>query len=377
MVETLKADKEFEQNVPREIEQKFIPVFPEQVAAFRAEAYPIEQLYLSHPSEPFSLRLRELCSDEGVRYSAALKDRGEITPEGIDRLEVETEISPETYAFYKADNLPLLRKLRAEPMNDLAIDFFEDGDVQIESESPLSWQAFVDRTGVQAADVTDNRVFDNEWRAHFAYRRTHGGAEALQPAGELDIEAMCQEILAAHYKSPRTIIQIAGRSGSGKSTYVNQIRDRLESAGISCDVISTDDYHRGASWLREYNGGEEWTAWDDAIVYDTAALAQDINALLDGQPVAHRRIDFSIAEPIYEGMRSPASVLLVEGIYTRSPDLADLYTLSYEVPTPLATCIGRRLLRDLKERPQFADPAASLRYMLEQAEPAYRRQTAS
>lgn len=376
MVETLVANGEFEQKLPREVEQKFIPIFPEHFAEFRAEAYPIEQLYLSHPDEPFSLRLREICTDDGVHYTAALKDRGEVTPDGIDRLEVETEINAETYGYYKTGDLPFLRKLRAEPIHNIAVDFYEDGQIQIESESPLSWRAFTDRYGAEVAEVTGSRVFDNEWRAHFAYRRTHGGAEALKPTRELDIEAMCHEIIAAHYKSPHTIVQIAGRSGSGKSTYVKQVKSNLEATGISCDVISTDDYHRGASWLREYNGGQEWTAWDDAIVYDTAALAQDINALMDGQPVAHRTIDFSIAEPTYDGLRRPTSVLLVEGIYTHSPDLAGLYDLSYEVSTPLATCIGRRLLRDLKERPQFADPAASLRYMLEQAEPAWRAQAA-
>lgn len=377
MVETLIANEEFEQKMPREVEQTFVPIFPDRLSGFRTEAYPIEQPYLSHPAEPFSLRLREACIDGNLRYTAALKDRGILTSVGIDRLEVETEINPETYAYYKADELPILRKLRAEPMNNIAIDFFEDDQIQIESESPLSWRAFADRTGVEVADVTDNRVFDNEWRAHFAYRRAHGGREAFMPQAAFDIDAICRDIITAYHKSPRTIAQIAGRSGSGKSTYVNQIKAQLEVAGISCDVISTDDYHRGASWLREYNGGEEWTAWDDPIVYDTAALANDIRTLIDGQPVTRRKIDFSIAEPAYDGLRQPASVLLVEGIYTRSPDLANLYDLSYEVPTPLATCIGRRLLRDFKERPQFSDPAASLRYMLEQAEPAYRRQAAS
>lgn len=38
---------------------------------------------------------------------------------------------------------------------------------------------------------------------------------------------------------------------------------------------------------------------------------------------------------------------------------------------------GGRLLRDLRERPQFADPAASLGYMLSEAEPAYRDQTSA
>lgn len=371
MIENISSIETFDYVLPREIEQKLLPIFPEQFIKYRHEARPIEQFYLSHPDEDFSLRLREELVDGELCYTATLKDRGELTPAGIDRLEVETTIQPETYTYYKSDETPLLRKLRATPEPNIAIDFFDDGHIQIECENAVSFAPFRE----QLIDISGDKLCDNEWRAHVLHRREHAGHDVLLPLPELDTQAASREIIQLHESQAFSVVQIAGRSGSGKSTYVARIREQLEAAGIDCDVISTDDYHRGATWLRAYNGGRDWVRWDDAIVYDTAALASDIDQLRRGNSVPHRRIDFTIAEPVYAGARRPTPVLIVEGIYSRSPELTQLYDLTYEVPTPLATCIGRRLLRDLSERPQFADPTISLRYMLEEAKPAWRKQT--
>lgn len=147
---------------------------------------------------------------------------------------------------------------------------------------------------------------------------------------------------------------------------------KLSTYGIASDVISTDDYHRGASWLEQYNSGVEWSEWDHPIVYDTLKMARDIELLQAGQVVPRYEIDFSIAEPVLKGEISPVPVLIIEGIYAGSSDLNNISATRYDVPTPLATCIGRRLKRDLNDRPQFANPKTSLLYMIEQAEPMYR-----
>ena len=52
---------------------------PDTLSDMRERARPIEQFYLSHPSEPFSLRLREELNLSGkLEYSATLKDRGQL-----------------------------------------------------------------------------------------------------------------------------------------------------------------------------------------------------------------------------------------------------------------------------------------------------------
>lgn len=373
--EKLRTGVEFEQNVLHEVERKFMPIFPEQLAEYRTAAWPVEQYYLSHPSEPFSLRLREELRDGELRYTATLKDTGVITEAGIDRMEVNVPVSAELYQFYHSADAPIIRKLRAEPLPGITLDFYEDGSVQVESESPANWQEFAAKHGNLFAEITGDRASNNEWRAHLSFRRTHDGAEALSPSADLNPDDIVSDILASRRPGAPTIAHVAGRSGSGKSTIVGHVRAKLTELGVPVQVLSTDDYHRGNTWLVAHNNGEPWTKWDDAIVYDTATMARDLAELKAGRPIWRRWIDFSDCEPKYGEILQPTPVILVEGIYAASADITNPGEPLYEMTTPLATCIGRRLLRDLRERPEFADPKKSLDYMLSEAEPAYRKQS--
>ena len=169
-------------------------------------------------------------------------------------------------------------------------------------------------------------------------------------------------------------LAIVGESGSGKSTIVREVITELASLGISANVMSTDDYHRGVTWLEQYNSGERWVHWDDSVVYDTGAMAEDLANLRSGLRIYQRHIDWTVVEPVYDGLIEPRDVLIIEGIYATSQDITNEGDLSYMMATPLATCVGRRLIRDMRERPEFADPVKSLSYMLTEAEPAYRAQ---
>lgn len=112
MVENLTINKEFEHLPYREVERKFLPLFPEQLEEHH-RSQPVEQFYISHPNEPFMLRLREVLTENGaLQYTATLKNRGDVTSNGLERLEIETDISPELYLQYKTDDTPVLRKLR-------------------------------------------------------------------------------------------------------------------------------------------------------------------------------------------------------------------------------------------------------------------------
>lgn len=376
-VEQLSISKEIESNIPYEVERKFLPVFPEVLEAYRTTSQPIEQFYLSHPSEPFSLRFREQLIDGRLSYEATLKDAGEMSEHGSRRMEVTVPMTAEQYTYYKSADTPFIRKLRAEPRPGVIIDFYEDGSLQVESENELEWRIFAAEHGNTFVETTGDHTSNNEWQAHLSFRRTNGGREALVPSPELNVGDMVRDIITSLRSAHPITIHIAGRSGSGKSTIVREVRAQLESLGISSCSMSTDDYHRGTTWLTEHNGGEAWTHWDDPIVYDTKAMAIDLAHLQAGNAIYGRAIDWTTVEPHYPGVIQPSNVIIIEGIYARSPDITAPGDLTYEMTTPLATCIGRRLLRDLRERPQFADPAASLGYMLSEAEPAYRDQTSA
>lgn len=375
-VETLVISPEFERKPNRETERTYLPVFPEVLEQeYRERATPVEQFYLSHPDEEFSLRLREDFDEKGMAcYTATLKDRGQLHENGLKRLEIEAEITPELYDYYRSPDCPMIRKLRAYANRHVSIDFFEDGSVHAEAEDPIAWTAFADTAHTDFVDVTGDKQVRSEWKAHLAFRRERG-YEALQPQADLSVSTIVQDILATRCPENVHFVQIGGRSGSGKSTIVRNLRKQLSEYGLSSEVISTDDYHRGEKWLSEYSGGEQWCDWDDPIVYDTEHMADDLARLASGERIAKREVDFTgIVESKIVGEIRPVDVLIIEGIYAGSPDLALFADNKYEMPTPLATCIGRRLRRDLLERPEFADATKSLRYMLEYAEPRYRAQ---
>lgn len=378
MSETIDTKKEFDQFLPIETERKFSPAFPERLSFLKNHdtATAIEQVYLSSPDEPFSLRLREYTDNQGLlAYEATLKDRGELSDEGLRRLEVTTPVSPELYEYYTSAEVPRLKKIRAEPFPGVTIDFYEDGTVQVESEDPDQWQNYKEQFGGDFIDVTGLPQADNEHRAHVL----HGARneEGYSWPTELAATQIVEDILAGSEPSalPK-IVHIGGRSGSGKSTIVREVLSELRNAGLSSALLSTDDYHRGAKWLTHHNDGEPWTHWDERVVYDLESVQLDLRKLLAGSPIEKRVIDWTIVEPYVESVQNPADTIIVEGIYATDPSITSENDLTYTLPTPLATCVGRRLLRDIKERPQFSDPALSLLYMLEEAEPAYRRQHA-
>lgn len=379
MAEILIGNREFEQPHYHEIEQKFIPVFPEQLSQFRSEARPIEQLYLSHPDEPFSLRLRETLDTHGeLVYTATIKDRGAHTEYGIDRMEIETEIHPETYAYYHEQHrYPTLQKLRSSPHANIAIDYYPDGTVRMESENQLSLKAFQNRLPepVDLMPAHGSHV-DNEWLAHFLHRQAHG--EALPSPEPVDVETVTRSIYQTYLHRKFTAIGIGGRSGSGKSTLLREVTARLQDTIPSIHTLSTDDYHRGKNWLETYNNGRPWTNWDDPIVYDTAALGEDIARLARGEAIYARRFNFATEEPEYTGVIEPSdasTLVLVEGLHAHSPELADSLHGFHKVTTPLATCVGRRIMRDFfsggRVNESLPSPEVILRYMLETAEPTY------
>lgn len=374
MIETLQGTPEFERKPNREVEKKYLPLFPQKLDIFREQAQPIEQLYLSHPNEEYSLRLRQAIKSDQLVYSATLKDHGVVTEDGLDRLEIETPISANAYEYYKNLGFPILKKLRAEPYKNVVIDWFEDEHVHVEAEHPISWTGFLEQHRLRSRDfldMTGDRFGDNEWRAHLDFRRHNNGEEPFVLPPDFDSHAITNQIKKEHRNSPMTVVTVGGRSGSGKSTKIQEVRSLLTQSGIQSIILSTDDYNRGRTWLENYSG-HTWSNWELPIVYDLELLQADLQQLRAGNDIPQRYIDFATEEPAVSGVYKPAPVILIEGIYANDASFAHIAQLRYKILTPLATCLGRRILRDINERPGFADASHNLRYMLEVGEPAYR-----
>lgn len=193
-------------------------------------------------------------------------------------------------------------------------------------------------------------------------------------------DKVAEDMAATYAMGPSVVVAgISGMSGSGKTTAAQMVADKL--VGLFGEayrplVLSSDDYHKGRLWLEETYGAP-WTNWDDPRVYDTAALGFDLELLRAGEPVMRRHFDFNVEETVEDGVEQSRPFVIVEGIFSGSPDLSAVRNLHYEVPTSPATSVGRdirRLVLDNRANGSIGSPEARLRYQLETALPTYHEQ---
>jgi len=380
-VNTLVASGEFDRSPEQEkweTEKKFVVNDPNYFDFLLQVCEPkvIDQIYLSHPSEDFNLRVRQITNSEGsVSYSATLKAEGRVVPNGLMRRETPTEISKEAYERYAATDAPRLRKVRVEPCEGVSIDWIEGydtpiveiEDIGINQEAQLFFQQYAD---VLSEKTGENSV-DNEWIAH------QMSTNEYEPPVQLTVEEMAKKVHGYHAYGVRpVVVSIDGRSGSGKTTVAKQLEGLLRNgdARLGATLLSTDDYHRGKAWLEAQNNGEPWVDWDASIVYDTAALAEDLASLRAGDYVPNRYFSFADQEPHVDGTIFPNDVIIVEGIHAGTKELEGIRHFHFGVKTPLATSIGRdlsRLRQNDRPNSSIGTPEQRLRYQLEYAEPAF------
>lgn len=144
------------------------------------------------------------------------------------------------------------------------------------------------------------------------------------------------------------VIGIAGGTGSGKTTVVNQIINELPSNQVV--VISQDSYYKDTSHL----SFEERVKinFDHPKAIDFELLASHINDLKNGktinQPVysfiEHNRTNETITT-------NPRDVMIVEGILILThPEIRELFDIKIYVHADSDERLIRRLKRDITER---------------------------
>ena len=379
-IEQARNHAEFQRRQERE--ETLVATTPDFLDAFRPMATPYASTYLSHPDEEFSLRVQAEYTPEGVNYTATLKDKGVMSGDALERLEIPTEISAETYKYYSANPIfPEVKFLRAKPLKGLVVDFIEGKEMpQVEYESLATDEepAFVGLLKSGLVNMSSDPSVRKEVIAH----ELHGTETLLPPEQTLENFAhrIFNDMVASYvagYK--QVVVGLSGMSGSGKSTAVRALEERFsETFGDEFKpiILSSDDYHRGKKWLEETYGAP-WTNWDDPKVYNTAELAEDIARLGNDESILRKHFDFATEEVVYDEEIAPSPFVIIEGLFAGSPDLKDVRHLHYDVPTGIATSVGRdvrRLVLENRANGSIATPEARLRYQLEVALPTYLEQ---
>lgn len=363
------------------------PINPEMFSQLQNEADIITQLYLNRHDESYRLRLERATQPNGDTSHKAILESIEGRVSKTDQLRsYETEISQEAFDFYlRQPTYPHLEKQRYQVGPGVTIDWINENDsllkIDVTAHVPTAIDLSPDRY-----EYSDTPLFDDEFRA----RQSTGNDELFTYQQELQADKIAAEI-ARHQldRNPYTFVTIAGRSGSGKSTIREKIKQELAFLlpNASIAELSTDDYHRGLTRLTEYNlvangSKKPWDDWDTRIVYDVDLARIEIAELMKhgrGTPIPKRAYDFGKQEPVKSTEYiEPAQIIILDGLYAGDIVFGDIAHLRYEVPTGIATSIWRRLDRDFKTGRATGDnvnsPEKILKYMIERAEPAYQAQ---
>ena len=144
------------------------------------------------------------------------------------------------------------------------------------------------------------------------------------------------------------VIGIAGGTGSGKTTVVNNILQQLNAEGVN--VLSQDNYYHDNHHLSLQE--REALNYDHPKSIDFELLTKHVKALKNGE---------NIEQPLYSfvthsrtgdyGTVEPKNVLIVEGILVlTNPELLKEFDLKVFVHADSDERLIRRIKRDTQER---------------------------
>jgi uridine kinase len=153
------------------------------------------------------------------------------------------------------------------------------------------------------------------------------------------------------------VLGIAGGSGSGKSTVVRQVIERMP--GVAVRLLHHDSYYRDHPDLEL----EERAAinYDHPDSLETSLLVEHIRALVRGEPVEVPEYDFAAHRRTGRTRTvDPAPAVIVDGILVLAdPELRSLLDIRVYVDTDADMRFIRRLLRDTKERRRTVESVVS------------------
>ncbi|SHI65841.1 uridine kinase [Aquimarina spongiae] len=149
------------------------------------------------------------------------------------------------------------------------------------------------------------------------------------------------------------IIGIAGGTGCGKTTVVNQIVNELPENEVC--VISQDSYYKDTSHL-SYDERVQIN-FDHPQSIDFELLGQHLMALRKGETIEQPVYSFVEHNRTGETISTkPSKVIIVEGILIlTNPEIRDMFDIKIYVHTDSDERLIRRLKRDIAERGRDMD----------------------
>jgi len=144
------------------------------------------------------------------------------------------------------------------------------------------------------------------------------------------------------------IIWITGGSGSGKTTFINHLRDQFSEEQVC--VISQDDYYRPREEQKTDNQGV--TNFDLPKSIDKKAFIKDVGRLLNGEVVERLEYTFNNEKVNPKTLVfKPTPIILVEGLFVfHFNKMRALLDLKIYLHAKENLKVIRRIKRDRVER---------------------------
>lgn len=149
------------------------------------------------------------------------------------------------------------------------------------------------------------------------------------------------------------VVGVAGGSGSGKTTVVQEIVERLKPRAVS--LVHHDSYYRDFSHLSPVERNAINFDHPDAL--ETELLVAHLERLREGEPVQAPSYDFTTHTRKAETRPvRPTNVIIVDGILVLADaGLRSMLDIKIYVDTDPDIRLIRRLERDMRERGRSLD----------------------
>lgn len=143
------------------------------------------------------------------------------------------------------------------------------------------------------------------------------------------------------------VIGIAGGTGSGKTTLMKNLIERL---GSDVTVLSHDNYYRAHDDIPYEERCK--LNYDEPASLETDLMVRHLDMLRHGQAIDCPVYDFSVHNRSSETIHvEPSSVIIVEGIMIfENKPLRDLMDIKIFVDTDADIRLCRRIKRDVRKR---------------------------
>jgi uridine kinase len=152
----------------------------------------------------------------------------------------------------------------------------------------------------------------------------------------------------SHPDTDTFVIGITGGSGSGKTTFIRELRARFTESELC--IISQDDYYKKREkQVVDENNVKNFDLPDSIL---TDEMIRDIRALIKGNTITRQEYVFNNEKAVSRQLTfKPARILIVEGLFVfHSKELMGLFDLKLFVEAKDNLKVIRRIKRDRIER---------------------------